>query len=255
MFVDRIRLPFLKFLGKDLGIYRYDGVPVSSTHVATFALGVEPQALFGEGAAQKQRQIATEYGQYFARWGASLDQHSGSFPGKMNGDLLDDTDVRTESEYSQRFNGPGTPETNALLSVFQTSLNTLDKLLPLDYDPTSQQTTVKLKDLSVYQILRSLDILLTERDAQLRPESKNLIKSMVNHPTARLVTDPVKKPLRNTLMHYGPDTRIDLTRLSLGQPLYGLVEQCFSMAPAPFDALLTTLIKEVAFQMNTWAGL
>lgn len=72
MFIDGIRLPFLRFLGKDLGISSYDGIPVSTTHVATFALGVEPQALFGKDAGRKLQEIAKEYGQYFAEWGAKL---------------------------------------------------------------------------------------------------------------------------------------------------------------------------------------
>ena len=144
-----------------------------------------------------------------------------------------------------------------LLSVFQASLNVLDKLLPLDTDPASQQTIIKLKYLSAYQILRSLDILLTERSAQLRPESRAVVQSIIDRPNARLITDASRKPFRNTLMHYAPspgDTRIDLTTLSLGQPLYGLVEQCFSMDPASFDVLLGTLIAEIASEMNAWAG-
>jgi hypothetical protein len=55
-------------------------------------------------------------------------------------------------------------------------------------------------------------------------------------------------------MHYGPDSRIDLTKLSFGRPLYGLVEECFSMDLASFDALLVKLIAEVASEMNTWSG-
>jgi hypothetical protein len=254
MFIDRIRLPFLRFLGKDLGIYSYDGVPVSSTHAATFALGTEPQALFGNDAGRKQREIAREYGQYFAEWGAKLDQKLLSFPAKMSDSHLEETDVRAEREYARRFNGPRTPDINALLSVFQAALNAADKLLSLDSDSVSLQTTLKLKYLSVYQIIRSLEILLAEQAAQLRSESTNTIKSIIDRPMARLMTDPSKRPFRNTLMHYGPDTRIDLARLSLGSPLYGLVEECFSMDMSSFDALLNKLIAEVASEMNTWAG-
>jgi hypothetical protein len=254
MFIDRVRLPFLKFLGKDLGIYSYESVPVSSTHAATFALGVEPQALFGANAGPKQREIAREYGQYFAAWGAKLDKQSVSFPTKMSAVHLTEVDVRTESEYVRRFSGPETPEISALLSAFQCSLNALDKLLSLDTDPVSQQTTVKLKYLSAYQIIRSLRILKAQRGAQLRPESMNAIEAIVNRPDAQFVTDPSKKPFRNTLMHYDPDSRIDLTRLSLGRPLYGLVEECFSMDLPSFDTLLVKLIAQVASAMNTWAG-
>lgn len=254
MFIDRIRLPFLRFLGKDLGIYSYDGVPVSSTHAATFALGIEPQVLFGTDAGRKQREIAREYGQYFAEWGATLDQQSLSFPAHMSATHLEDKDVRAEREYGHRFNGSGTPGINALLSVFQATLNAADKLLSLDMEPESRQTTVKLKYLAIYQIVRSLEILLADQATQLRSESMNTIRSIVGHPTARLITDPSKRPFRNTLMHYGPDSRIDLTQLSLGRPLYGLVEECFSMDLASFDTLLATLIAEAASVMNAWAG-
>ncbi|MGB8096644.1 MAG: hypothetical protein WCF17_05770 [Terracidiphilus sp.] len=254
MFIDRIRFPFLKFLGNDLGIYSYDGVPVSSTHAATFALGIEPQALFGTDAGRKQREVAREYGQYFAEWGAKLDQQSLSFPAHMSATHLEDRDVRSDSVYRCRFNGSGTPDINALLSVFQASLNVADKLLSLDTEPVSLQTTVKLKYLAAYQIIRSLEILFVDQAAQLRSESRDTIRSIVGHPTARLITDPSKRPFRNTLMHYGPDSRIDLTQLSFGRPLYGLVEECFSMDLASFDTLLATLIAHLASEMNNWAG-
>jgi hypothetical protein len=167
---------------------------------------------------------------------------------------ITDDDVRSEQEYNERFNGHGTPDINALLLVFQASLNVLDKLLPLETDPASQQTIIKLKCLSAYQILRSLDILLSERSAQLRPNSRAAVQTIIDHPNSKLITDDSKRPFRNTLMHYGPDSRIDLATLSLGRPLYGLVEQCFSMEPVALDALMTTLITEVASEMNAWAG-
>lgn len=105
-FIDGIRLPFLRFLGNDLGITRYDGVPIMTTHSATFMLGVEPAVTTGKQAGSFFQRIAMEYGQYFALWGTDIDDHTGSFASHMKADLLVATDVPADSEYRRR---PGLP--------------------------------------------------------------------------------------------------------------------------------------------------
>jgi hypothetical protein len=252
-FIENIRPPFLKRFGNDLGISTYDGMLVSTTHAEAFAFGVDPLISAAKDSGSMFRDNAIEYGQYFACWGAVVDREAISFPNRMSGDLLHADDIRSEMMYGRQFNGSSTPEINAWLSVFQASLNTLDKLLSLDTDPASVQTTLKIKYLSIYHIIQSLRILLDERAAELESRSKDAINSILAHPAARIITHSAARPFRNTLMHYGSDPRSDLSQLGLGKPLYGLVEQCFSMDLMSFDGLLTTLIAETASAMNVWA--
>jgi hypothetical protein len=253
-FIDGIRFSFLKFLGRDLGIFSYDGVPVSSSHIATFMFGTDPAHSVSPDAGSAIFDISREFGQYSAAWGVTLDEPPTSFLMHLDPKLFSMKDVRADAEYRSCFNGPQTPEVNALLCLFQAMLNTLDRLLSLDIDPSSQQTSIKLRYLTIYQILRSLALLTTERGSQLELRSHRAIQAMVDCPTARLMTDDSKRPFRNTLMHYGPDRRVDLAQLSLDQPLYGLVEHFFAMDVAAFDQLLTRLIADTAAAMNTWAG-
>lgn len=254
-FIDGIRFPFLKFLGRDLGIFSYADVPVSSSHIATFMLGIDPAALVGDGAGSTISGIAREIGEYSTAWGVTLEESATSFLTYMRPELFTTKDVRADTAYRQRFNGPQTPELNALLLLFQAILNTLDRLLSLDAHSASRQTVIKLKYLTVYQVIRSLELLLAEQVEQLTLLSQQAIRSIIDHPTAKLLTDASKRPFRNTLMHYGPDSRVDLTRLSADLTLYGLVEQYFEIGAPELDALLTNLVTDTALSMNGWASL
>jgi hypothetical protein len=252
-FIEKIPVPFLRPLGKDLGVFTYSGATVATSHTVTFALGFEPRALLAKGSGTLVRSTMEDYGRYFAEWGASLQAGSSAFPSHMNAELIANRDVRATDEYRRIFNGPATPALNAVLSGFQASLNALDRLVGLDTDLLSLQTTLKLKFLTIYHVLKSLAILLQECPVQLSRKSEATIRSILSEPSASTATNANTRPFRDTLLHYRPDSRIDLSRLSLGRPLYGLVELFFWMSPDAFDTFLTTLVADVASQMNTWA--
>jgi hypothetical protein len=251
-FIEGVRFRWAQFLATDLGIYTYSQIPIATTHSATFTVGATPDELFGEGGGLRQRQIAEEYGRYFGALTGGTITEAASFVTQMQSARLSDKDVRADRVYAKSFNGESTPALNGLLSVFQSLLNTVNTLLPLDTSPESWQTTLKTRLLTVYQVVNSLAI-LKEGSMALCHESVACIDSILRHPMAQRIIDPALKPFRNTLMHYGPDTRIDLSRLSLDRPLYGLIELCFNADSALFEHDLALLVRQVATIMNDWA--
>jgi hypothetical protein len=109
---------------------------------------------------------------------------------------------------------------------------------------------------ALYQVVRSLDILRQERSRQLSAASIDAIRSMVDTPEAHTLVDGSARPFRNTLMHYGPDTRIDLTTIDLQAPLYGLVMTCFpGHDDLSLGAVMTAHITHTAQVLNDWARL
>lgn len=134
-----------RLLETDLGLYLYDGIPISSTHAATFALGFEPQALLDKDASKLVRNTFAEYGRYFALLGATVDQQASSFASGVVPARLQNKDVRSADYYARTFNGAATPEINALLDVFRVSVNFIDSILPMDSSPASYQTIFKIR--------------------------------------------------------------------------------------------------------------
>jgi hypothetical protein len=249
------RFPLVPPWAKDLGIYLYEGVPVSSTHAATFALGFEPRQLFRSDSANLLRSVAEEYGRYVAILGVQPEAQAASFATQIDPAQLKDRDVRGERYYANTFNGSATPEINALLGVFRASLNFVCTLLPLDQVPASWQTIFKIRYLTVYHVLRSLEILRDDHKSKLTTASTTAIQRIVTTPDAQLLVDQASRPFRNTLMHYGLDDRIDLTTLDLTRPLYGLVQSCFQGHDHKSLAeVLEKQAEHAAETLNRWAG-
>ena len=244
-----------RFFETDLGLFLYNNVSISSTHAATLALGFEPRALLDKGGSTLVRDTFTEYGHYFALLGATIDRHAVSFASSLHPTRLKSEDVRSARYYTRIFNGASTPEINALLDIFRVSMNFINSVLPIDNTPGSYQTIFKIRFLTLYQVIRSLDILRQERRNQLSAASIDAIRSIVDTVESRILTDGQARPFRNTLMHYGPDTRIDLTAVDLQAPLYGLVKICFpGHDNSSLDALLVDHIARTARVLNDWAS-
>lgn len=65
--------------------------------------------------------------------------------------------------------------------------------------------------------------------------------------------EPAAKPFRNTLMHY-PDPRVDLIRVDLSRPLFGLVPVYFSSYDeATFAAAVDNFISKTSAATDEWA--
>ncbi|MEV2227989.1 hypothetical protein AB0H69_05295 [Streptomyces phaeochromogenes] len=253
-FLGNTWLPLARFLETDLGLYGYGGRLVTTTHAATFHLGFEPNELLADGAGPHIRAVFEEYGSYFAGLGANLDdQGADTFVTALDASTLDESrDVRAEKYYRKVFNGPDTPELNAILTTFRAMLNFAEIVLSsgvarqhLDY------TAFKIGYLSLYQVLRSVRILLDDSSYPLTARSAVFADHIVNLESAQRILDPKVKPFRNMLMHYNLPPKLDMGKVDLSQPFFGavpiyfplydvasfiqLVDQCGAITAAIFD--------------------
>ncbi|WP_143681132.1 hypothetical protein [Streptomyces sp. 2R] len=253
-FLGNTWLPLARFLETDLGLSSYDGRLVSTTHAATFHLGFEPNELLAEGSGDKIRAVFEEYGSYFAGLGASLDdQGAETFVTSLSPSILDEPrDVRASKYYRKVFNGPETPELNAILTTFRAMLNFAEIVVSSGVDRQHlDYTAFKIGYLSLYQVLRSVRILLDDSSYRLTVRSAAIADRIVNLESARDMLNPAAKPFRNMLMHYNLPPKIDIAKVDLSQPFFGtipiyfprhdtfslirLVNQCGATAAAIFD--------------------
>jgi len=239
---------------KDLGIYIYDGLPVSTTHVVTFVIGLQPRRIVARSAANEVRSIAEEYGRYFAVLGVTLDLQARSFLSSMDASRLRHEDHRSSRYYRTLFNGTGTPDINALLNVFRVMATFASRLLSLDTSVESWQTIFKIRFLTLYHVLSSLSRLRGTRSNYLTPKSMAYLHSILDTSDARHLMSPAIRPFRNTLMHYGLDNRVPSSSLSLTTPLYGLVPICLpGESHTTLDAKLTRQLDLTTESLNQWA--
>lgn len=242
-----------RLLETDLGIYVYDQLPISSTHAATFHLGFEPKSLFNPRTGREVQAIAAEYGTYLSIFGVQLDPIATSFASLLDPNLFSHRDVRSESYYKRTFNGSQTTEINALLTSFRVSMNFVERMLRTDTSVAAWQTTFKIRYLTLYQILRSLQILRMEVAHQLTDLSQAVLRTILDNPESQVLTDPASKPFRNSLMHYSPDSRIPTVSLQLTAPLYGLVQACFpGHDERTISALVDRQAARTADALNAW---
>jgi len=257
-FIEKIKVPFLRSLGKDLGVFSYDNVPISNTHAAAFLLGVDADILFGPPEPLGDILMSTMggYGQYFAQWGANLDPAATSFMVEMDASrFVPGRDVRSQGYYTSVFNGASTPDINALLSLFQALMNVVAMLLPLDTTEASRQTVIKLQFLTTYHVIRSLKQLALVHGSKLTDTSLATIEQIALQEMAVLATSDAAKVLRISLVHYDIHSRIELSDLAIDSLLYGLVEATLSMPVELFATRLQELASFVAGQFNNWERL
>jgi hypothetical protein len=246
-FLGRTWFPLARALETDLGLYTYRGVPISSTHAATFLLGYDPKQLLAPRPRPDVRTIAEEYGRYFGILGAGLDPQAESFASVI--------EPRGRPSQRQRQPPPvGRRPRFIHRQLGRVLVNFVDILPTLDPGLASRQTIFKIRFLTVYAVLRSLEVLLTEHWTRLTKGSLAALNATLAGADAKLLKD-APRAFRNTLMHYGLDARISLAALDLRRPLYGLIQSCFaghddrSLAEA-----LDRQVAHTATTLNAWGG-
>ncbi|EHM28567.1 hypothetical protein SPW_3082 [Streptomyces sp. W007] len=134
-------------------------------------------------------------------------------------------------------------------------MNFVDSMVGLGADANEVEYTVfKIRFLTLYQVLGSLQILHDERPGDLTTQSTRLIEKITGTRSASLIMDRSAKPFRNTLMHYNLDSRVDLARVDAAQPLFGLVPIYFpSHDAASFVEAVDSCIEETASVIEEWA--
>src|SRR5260370_9920174 len=105
-------------------------------------------------------------------------------------------DHRSERYYRSIFNGPGTPDVNALLNVFRGMVNFAANVLSLDAAPESSQTIFTIRFLTLYQVLASLAALCGTERGDLTPRSVAEMNVILATAAAHPLSRPPIRPLR-----------------------------------------------------------
>ena len=241
------KIPLPKFMWTDIATYSdtHTGIPVGTTHIASFNSGVtDPNKFFSPDTA------------------IGLGEHLGSFLKLFAKGIhlviikdfsITDTDTRYNKIYSKKHYGSPDKQINAGLSVIDMRMNFLALLL----SKTSQfPTSFKWKFLSIYHAVSSLaSFAKSEHYDMLEDYHKQKITNVLNSEIASLMLSPDIKPLRNTLTHYGIDTRLDSTYLNNDQKeLFGIVDACkIGYTYHSLLELIDRQLQEVLLDMfNTW---
>jgi hypothetical protein len=94
-----------------------------------------------------------------------------------------------------------------------------------------------------------------QQSRSLAARSVSFIDRIVDTAEAQTIIARPDRPFRNTLMHYNLDPRVDVARVDINQPLFGLVPIYFpSYDVASFAAMIDKCINEVALTLEEWAG-
>jgi hypothetical protein len=244
-----------RWLGRDLGLYSYNGRLIGTTHSATFNLGIEPRSLLRKKGPELQATYV-EYGRYLAALGARLDVLGQTFVSHLDPRSLNPrtVDVQSEKYYRRVFDGPANPDLNALLTFFQCMMNFV-QLITIHDAGAFDYSAFKIRFLTLYQVLGSLRMLRDDPLPVLSARSTRFVDRLVDSAETHLILDRNVKPFRNTLMHYNLNPHVDRTQVDVAKPLFGLVPIYFPAHTATsFVAAVDQHIAEVATTMDEWAA-
>jgi hypothetical protein len=255
-FLGNTWLPLARPLEKDLGLFSYAGKLIATTHGANFHMGIDPQAVLAQ-TGEETRAIYEAYGRYFAHLGTRLDADGKTFVSCLDPQRFNrwPKDVRAAKYYCRVFDGAGSPDLNALLTVFRGMLNFVGSVIAAGMAADAVEYTVfKIRFLTLYQILGSLRVLSDEQRHSLTSRSVACIEQITEIPDAQAIIAPMGRPFRNTLMHYNLDSRVDAARVDVNQSLFGLIPIYFPAHDvASFNRLVDRCIAATAETMNAWA--
>ncbi len=210
----RIKLP--KWMWEDVSLYFVEGSPIAigSTHLASFNMGVDVVRMFDP-------KTASEFGHELGRFLSAIAK--GIALVRLPRLNVIARDIRSEKLYTGQKYGSSSKTVNAGLSIIDMNLNFTALCLP----PGIRHTTLfKWKFLATYHVVSSLRMLYDSPHASdIRTDALRDIKGVLDSDFAHLLESTGANMLRNTLTHYGIDTRLDAERLNMKQgQLYGLVE-------------------------------
>ncbi|MCX5441185.1 hypothetical protein [Streptomyces sp. NBC_00063] len=254
-FLGNTWLPLARFLETDLGVFTYEGQIITTTHSATFHLGIPSDRLFRDGFAAVMQPILQQMGRCLGALGAGgYTGEPSTFASYVSDSSLRNRDVRAAKHYGRSFNGPETPYINGTLTDFQAITNFIASLLIAGADPLSLEYSLfKIRYIALFHVLASLHVLQGRLDMGLSRRSSEVIEKIVGTSEAQIVTDPSTRGFRNTLMHYAP-TDAMLDELDLRAPLFGLVAVSFPNHDfRSLSALVDQCIRDTARELNQWA--
>ncbi|BAG20673.1 hypothetical protein SGR_3844 [Streptomyces griseus subsp. griseus NBRC 13350] len=214
-----------RHLETDLGLFFYASRLVSTSHVANFHLGISPRETLAM-TGQEMMNFSEQYGRYFGYLGAQVPVEGGAtFFSRMDPRKMGEVgnDVHSTAYYANVFDSPENLDLNALLTVFRCMVNFASTALSSSgSEGVVDYTEFKIKFLTVYQVLASLEVLRSDSEYSLTSRSDRALQGILDAPAARAVMDRSARPFRNTLMHYNLDRRLDLSKVDLASPVFNL---------------------------------
>ncbi|MFJ7913060.1 hypothetical protein [Kitasatospora sp. NPDC096204] len=227
VFLGNTWFSLARWLETDLAEFRYRGRLVATTHTVAFTMALRADALQDLPALGPElRAVARAQSAYISQAAGHLPWRGPSFMNSITHDAVQDRNHRSERHFNQIFDA-GLPEKmKASLTAFQCSLNVLDAMLRDDDNPASAETVFKLRYITLYHVLSSLEKLRDEYENALGSASRSLLATMLDHPVSAEIRSGEARHFRNTLIHYTPAEHL-ASKLSTNAPYYGLVEACF----------------------------
>lgn len=241
------RIPLPKWMWSDIGVYvdTETQIPVGTTHLASFNSGVTDPKQFFSG--DTWRRLGENLGAFLIVAGKAVTLV------RFKDISITSEDMRYNQIYSKKHYGSDSEQINAGLSVIDMRMNFL-ALLALQC--SQSPTMFKWKFLSIYHAISSLNkFTQTVHFNTLNDKAKQSIENTLNSPIAALMLSAEAVPLRNTLTHYGLDTRLNTAKLhENAQTLYGLVEASFDgWTYETLNNFIDEQLKSTLLDMfNTW---
>jgi hypothetical protein len=256
-FLNNTWFPPARVLETDLAEYRYRGRLFSTTHTVTFHLGLPPEIIRNSAELDRLLLSLSERQTIYIRSIAEAFAWEGpSFMDVLDLGAARNKDVRASRFYEAAFDPGLSDEVTAVLVAFQSSMNFLDLMVAEETNPASTEATFKLQLVVLYHVLSSLAKFKAAFGASLAPASTTALDAILDHPTTAFLTDPAKKGLRNTLMHYLPRGAAVVAQLSFDRPLCGLVEAYYpSYDFAGMSKVLDDHAHAVAELLDDWSAL
>jgi len=254
-FLDNTWFPPARVLETDMATYRYRGRLIGTTSTLAFHLGLPPELISDDKAmGQALLSLARGLAAYISRAASFVPWEGPSFMDVIDLHAVKNKDIRAIKFYEGTFDPSLSNEARAALAAFQCAVNFLALIVAEEPNADSAEAVFKLKLIVLYHVLSSLTKFEAAFGPFLDPAASSALAAILDHPTARLLTDTSGRGLRNTLMHYRPSSPV-AAQLSKDQPLCGLVEVYY---PSYDFTGMTKLVDEhtrlVAESLDDWAG-
>ncbi|MFD0370115.1 hypothetical protein [Streptomyces sp. NPDC127114] len=228
-FLNNTWLPLARPLETDLGLWRFRGRLVSTSHTVSFFFGSPPERFDAEVLGSRLQAVAVEVGRYVRAISDGLPWEGPSCLDTVRKADLRLQDVGAKRHYRASFDPSLPEEVKASLTAMTCALNTLDVLLSEEAEH-SAISLWKLRYITLHHVLSSLTKLDEQYGADLRKPDRSALREILDAPMTGLILQ-AHSGCRNTLVHYLPPRNVH-EQLSLHQPLYGLLDAYFPDADA-----------------------
>jgi hypothetical protein len=236
----------------DMGFWNYGDRPITNTRATHYHLGTGLDFMDSD-TGDLMRSFGHDIGFYFSGLTREIQRDGTCFFSSVDGSKLNNLDVQSWEYYPSSFGGGIRDGIPASLSTFQSVMNTVD--LFFGFEP-SELTTFKLTYISMYHVIRALEQLSNLPNSNMKASARDLLSDALSDLISQRMLSSDTVPFRNTLMHYGLDTRIPTDALDESDVMAGLAQHFF---PGEDSESLNAAVREgatrLATLLNRWSRL